>query len=197
MHVNESKKRIAAMNASVSEGAGGSSKAGELSAKQRKDSARLARTLFIIFIVFVFAYTPWSAIVALDFYDNVSVEVYVWSVLAAHGSSCVNWVLYAITNRQFRRAYVQVLGLGKCSPRAAALLVEGSTVAQAHSSAKTESSQIESVSKNWRALVVTVIYEYDLVSEIYMETVSVLSDIFSYISEATSTSWMWILILYI
>ena len=40
--------------------------------KAQKESMRLARTVFIIFISFMIMYTPWSLIVALDRYDQVN-----------------------------------------------------------------------------------------------------------------------------
>ncbi|XP_074650554.1 melatonin-related receptor-like [Tubulanus polymorphus] len=80
----------------------------------KKDSMRLARTLFIIFIVFALCWTPFTLFVVIDPKDELGQELYMFAILIAHVNSSLNCILYGITNKQFRKGYYKVLGLEKC-----------------------------------------------------------------------------------
>ena len=85
--------------------------------KERRESMRLARSLFIIFVVFAACWTPYAIIVSLDYNDTFSQEFHIFSILLAHTNSSLNSILYGLTNRHFRQGYIKLLGLAssKCN----------------------------------------------------------------------------------
>ena len=87
-----------------------------MSAKQKKEhkaSMRLARTLFLIFVVFATCWTPYAIIVAVDYKDEFTQELHIFSVLLAHTNSSLNCILYGLTNRYFRQSYKKLLCLDR------------------------------------------------------------------------------------
>ena len=117
LHVMASKKRINTMAQATSKDGGPQKQA---NAADRNNSTKLAKTLFVIFIVFVSCWATWSTILVADPFDMVPWEVFLFSVFTAHGSSAVNWLLYGVTNRQFRKAYFRILHIDKCCPKVVA-----------------------------------------------------------------------------
>ena len=81
--------------------------------RERKDSMRLARTLFIIFVVFATCWTPYAIIVAIDYKDEFTQEVHLFAILLAHTNSSLNFILYGLTNRHFKQGYIALLGLNR------------------------------------------------------------------------------------
>ena len=79
--------------------------------KNMTNEIRLAKTLFIIFIVFCLCWTPYALLCLIDRSDNVSRDTYLFAILFAHSSSTMNSVLYAATNSGFRKGYRQFLRL--------------------------------------------------------------------------------------
>ena len=79
--------------------------------KNMTNEIRLAKTLFIIFIVFCLCWTPYALLCLIDRSDNVSRDAYLFAILFAHSSSTMNSVLYAATNSGFRKGYRQFLRL--------------------------------------------------------------------------------------
>ena len=100
-HVTNSKKRLAAFNEK-----NGAKKDG---GKEEKSSRKLARTLFAIFMLFVACWMPYSVLMVVDFGDTAPHEIYLFAVQLAHLHSSLNFVMYAITNGQMRKAYRQTL----------------------------------------------------------------------------------------
>ena len=94
--VKESEKRVAG-------------KATGLSSKDRSKSVRLARTLSVIFVAYVTCWSPFGVLVVVDPYDSAPLWLYLYTVLLAHSNSCINSVLYGLTNKEFRRGYGSVL----------------------------------------------------------------------------------------
>lgn len=80
--------------------------------RNMKSEIKLAKTLFIIFIVFVICWAPYALICLVDRADNMPKEAYTIAILFAHSSSTLNSVLYAATNKGFRQGYK--LFLNKC-----------------------------------------------------------------------------------
>jgi uncharacterized protein with PQ loop repeat len=74
-----------------------------------KNEVKLAKTLFIIFIIFCLCWTPYALLCLIDRHDRALREAYAFTILFAHASSSLNSVLYAVTNRGFRDGYVMVL----------------------------------------------------------------------------------------
>jgi hypothetical protein len=75
---------------------------------------RLARTLFIIFIVFTICWTPYAIIVVADVRDDFSQELHIFSILIAHTNSSLNSILYGLSDRNFRDSYMYLLGIKYC-----------------------------------------------------------------------------------
>ena len=74
-----------------------------------KNEVKLAKTLFIIFIVFCICWAPYALLCLIDKHDLVIREAYTFSILLAHASSTFNSVLYAATNKGFRNGYITFL----------------------------------------------------------------------------------------
>ena len=81
-----------------------------------KRTKELTRTVFICFVVFVFCWTPYALVVALDHKDVYDTEVHLYVLLLAHVNSSVNWIVYGASNKYFRRAYFRFLGLSRYLP---------------------------------------------------------------------------------
>lgn len=107
LHVRQSKLKVAAMR-----------REGKVvsftSTREYRESMKLARTLFIIFVVFAVCWTPYAIIVAADTKDSYSMEVHIFSILIAHTNSSLNSVLYGLTNKHFRNSYYKILRMGWC-----------------------------------------------------------------------------------
>ncbi|XP_014679382.1 PREDICTED: melatonin receptor type 1C-like [Priapulus caudatus] len=100
IHVHKSKQRVAA--------------AGAVQPKTKTSTAstELARTLCTIFVVFVISWTP----MVFDFYFDPNYDwpapFFLFAIFMAHFNSCVNPIVYGVTNRQFRAGFRHVLCLG-------------------------------------------------------------------------------------
>ena len=73
--------------------------------RNTKNEIRLAKTLFIIFIVFCLCWTPYACLCLFDYNDRVHRDAYSYAILFAHTSSTLNSILYAVTNKSFRQGY--------------------------------------------------------------------------------------------
>ena len=95
LFVRSSKKKVAGTEGKVK--------------KERRESMRLARSLFIIFVVFAVCWTPYAIIVSLDHRDVFAREFHIFSILLAHTNSSLNSILYGLTNQHFRQGYLKLL----------------------------------------------------------------------------------------
>lgn len=82
--------------------------------RKRKNSMRLVRTLFIIFVIFVICWTPYALLLVIDFPDTLPLEAHLFATMFAHTNSSFNCALYGMTNKQFRRGYRRVLHIDRC-----------------------------------------------------------------------------------
>ncbi len=83
---------------------------GTISSKKRpkmnmSQEVKLAKTLFIIFIVFCLCWTPYALLCLIDKDDRVMRDAYAMAILLAHTSSTINSIMYAATNKTFRDGY--------------------------------------------------------------------------------------------
>ena len=137
IHVRDSKRRIAQMK-----GADGNKKVG--GGNNALDSSlKLARTLFCIFGVFVFCWTPFAILVVADPGDKAPMEVHLYILLLAHMHSSLNPLVYAITNKHYRHGYkLVVLYLFSCgNKRKLSLSVGDSTAISVTQTASTVASK--------------------------------------------------------
>jgi hypothetical protein len=70
---------------------------------------RLIKTLFLVFVVFLICWSPYAFINIGDFDDEYPKIAYVIAIQMAHGSSSLNSILYAATNKRFRDGYRRFL----------------------------------------------------------------------------------------
>lgn len=75
---------------------------------------KLAKTLFIVFLVFCLCWSPYAMICLIDRFDKQPKEAYMFSILLAHSSSTLNSIVYALTNKGFRDGYKKVLNKVSC-----------------------------------------------------------------------------------
>lgn len=82
--------------------------------RRAREELKLAKTLFIICLVFFVFWGAHTFTIVLDFYDTWPKWWHAISLQLAHStSSGVNFILYGITNDRFRVAYQQILSCGK------------------------------------------------------------------------------------
>ena len=118
LSVRASRKRVAALSHQDSQSVTTSNcskttKNNSRSQAQRS-SIHLAITLSVIFLVFVICWTPYALIVVIDMNDKQPLSVYLYILLFAHLHASLNCIVYGVTNRLFRQAYVQVLSKLVC-----------------------------------------------------------------------------------
>ncbi|XP_041349569.1 melatonin receptor type 1B-B-like [Gigantopelta aegis] len=84
----------------------------------RTPSFQLAKTLFVIYIVFSVCWIPYALLIVLDKDNTVSHELHVGIVVWAHLHPSLNWLVYYYTNKKFHRAFLSLLCINKCCPSA-------------------------------------------------------------------------------
>ena len=72
-------------------------------------SLRLSRTFAVIFIVFVVCWSPYCVLILIDQNDKAHPALHLFVTLLAHLSSSNNYILYGLTNRDFRQGYWRIL----------------------------------------------------------------------------------------
>lgn len=82
--------------------------------KLRNDAIRLAKTLFIIFIVFAICWLPYSVLVLIDYDDEFPHEVHLYALLLAHLHATADSIVYGVTNKHFQDGYRKLLYLLTC-----------------------------------------------------------------------------------
>ncbi|WAR32005.1 LOW QUALITY PROTEIN: MTR1A-like protein [Mya arenaria] len=71
-------------------------------------SVQLAKTLFIIYAVFVTCWAPYALLIVVDTKDTFPHEVHIYITTFAHLHPSLNWVIYFCTNKQFAKAYREI-----------------------------------------------------------------------------------------
>ena len=72
-------------------------------------SSHLAKTLFLIYAVFITCWAPYALLIVLDSEDTYPHELHVYITMFAHLHPSLNWLIYYITNKNFADAYKQLL----------------------------------------------------------------------------------------
>jgi len=75
---------------------------------------KLARALFIIYLVFSVCWLPFSLLIVLDADDTFSHELHVTIVAWAHLHPSMNWLVYYNTHLKFHAAFRKLMRLDKC-----------------------------------------------------------------------------------
>lgn len=72
-------------------------------------SSHLAKTLFLIYAVFITCWAPYALLIVIDSEDTYPHELHVYVTMWAHLHPSLNWLIYYITNKNFADAYRQLL----------------------------------------------------------------------------------------
>ncbi|KAL3851665.1 hypothetical protein ACJMK2_015394 [Sinanodonta woodiana] len=75
------------------------------------DTTQLAKTLFIIYAVFTTCWIPYALAIAADINDTFSHETHSYVATFAHLHPSINWIVYYTTNKNFRTAFNNILGV--------------------------------------------------------------------------------------
>ncbi|XP_072040796.1 melatonin receptor type 1B-like [Amphiura filiformis] len=78
---------------------------------------RLLKSIGTIWALFMLMWSPYTTIVIFDFKGTWPQWFFILSIALAHTNSCINSVLYAATNRNFREGYVILLKRALCYRR--------------------------------------------------------------------------------
>ena len=81
---------------------------------KRRSTIRLARALFIIYLVFSACWLPFSLLIVLDAQDTFSHQLHVTIVAWAHLHPSINWLVYYHTHSKFHAAFRRLLGMDTC-----------------------------------------------------------------------------------
>ncbi|KAI3390092.1 hypothetical protein SNEBB_010995 [Seison nebaliae] len=110
-HVRESKRKVECKDPNLKKNSGSLKKN-----KSMKSSIRLAKTLFLIVLVFIICWLPYGMVTIIDRFDEWPHWVHICSIQLAHAGVILNFFIYGLANRNFRIAYCRILGLGKYFP---------------------------------------------------------------------------------
>ncbi|XP_075262578.1 melatonin receptor type 1B-B-like [Convolutriloba macropyga] len=83
------------------------------SERRQKEQRQLVISLMTVFVAFVITWTPLGIIIALigikvDTSPFIPFEMIIFIDLWAHLNSAVNFIIYGMTHRGFRRAYIEL-----------------------------------------------------------------------------------------
>nr|KAG5701017.1 hypothetical protein BaRGS_022728 [Batillaria attramentaria] len=87
----------------------------QLSRRRRKQQLRdqaFVRSLFVVFILTLIAFVPFGISRIVETYHGLSVEVAISVTLMLFSNNAVNWIVYGVMNRSFRRGYVTLVPFG-------------------------------------------------------------------------------------
>ena len=86
---------------------------GAIASAHRKQKAQLAKTLFLIYVVFMTCWVPYALLIVIDSEDKFAHQLHVFSTAFAHLHPSLNWLIYYLTNKRFAEAYRYILTCGK------------------------------------------------------------------------------------
>ncbi|XP_041474306.1 melatonin receptor type 1C-like [Lytechinus variegatus] len=75
---------------------------------------RLARSIFIIVIMYLVMWLPFSMTILFDTQVVANRNIYIFTFTLAHMNSSVNCVIYGATNQNFRRGYAKFIRMVLC-----------------------------------------------------------------------------------
>ena len=82
-------------------------------ARHNKESMKLARTFFVLFLAFTVCWTPFALIILVDYSSKAPHLVDMFFEILAHSNSSINVFLYGLSNNHFRAGYVKFLHLDR------------------------------------------------------------------------------------
>ena len=75
----------------------------------QSNSMKLAKLMFTLFFIYVLSWIPFGVVVNFDRDNTYSEIIHKLVVFIAHGNSTINPILYGLSNRQFKEAYINLL----------------------------------------------------------------------------------------
>lgn len=69
---------------------------------------RLAKTLFVIYAVFITCWVPYASLIIIDVHNTYPNTLHLYITMFAHLHPSLNWLVYYITNTNFNNAYKQI-----------------------------------------------------------------------------------------
>nr|KAG5701016.1 hypothetical protein BaRGS_022727 [Batillaria attramentaria] len=84
----------------------------QFSRRRRKQEARdkaIVRSLFVVFLLSLISFIPFGVLRVVESYQKISYVVDISFVLLLVFNCSVNWIVYGVMNRSFRRGYVRLL----------------------------------------------------------------------------------------
>lgn len=85
--------------------------------QSQRESMKLLRTCFLLFMVYTICWTPFASLTVADFANRAPQTVDMFLVTFAHGNSTINVFLYGVSNSHFRAGYVKFLRLDRLMNR--------------------------------------------------------------------------------
>ena len=89
-------------------------KIGRCARMSMSSTLKLARALFIIYLVFSACWLPFSLLIILDADDTFAKEVHITIVAWAHLHPSVNWLVFYLTHNKFRTAFRKLVRIDTC-----------------------------------------------------------------------------------
>ena len=78
-----------------------------------KQKVQLAKTLFLIYAVFMTCWVPYALLIVIDSEDTFAHQLHMCSTVFAHLHPSLNWLIYYLTNKRFAKAYKYLLNCGR------------------------------------------------------------------------------------
>jgi len=76
-------------------------------------SFHLAKTLGLIYVVFITCWSPYALVLIIDTTDSFPHELHVFCTMFAHLHPSLNWLIYYLTNKKFCQAYKEIFSCRK------------------------------------------------------------------------------------
>ena len=80
-----------------------------INTRQFKRNIHLAKSLFVIYSVFITCWAPYALLIVIDSEDTFPHEVHLYITIFAHLHPSMNWLIYLVTNKKFADAYKRLI----------------------------------------------------------------------------------------
>ena len=86
---------------------------GSITNSHHKQKVQLAKTLFLIYAVFMTCWVPYALLIVIDSKDTFAHQLHMFASVFAHLHPSLNWLIYYLTNKRFTKAYRYLLTCGR------------------------------------------------------------------------------------
>lgn len=87
--------------------------------KMKCKSFHLAKTLFIIYVVFITCWVPYAILIVADVNNTFAHEIHLYITMFAHLHPSFSWIIYYVTNKKFADGFKQLFS--RCNSRRTSL----------------------------------------------------------------------------